>query len=459
MEFKYNFKNSIIDLLTPRIRKIEKNATNPIPPNKYLRIKPEGMTVGLCSKNRKYICIDDRQDLMCLVTGGTGSGKSSSILIPMLITNSKSANGTPAFVVDIKQELYDVVGSKQNNVKVLNIENKSSYGFNPYWNITKANYKLCIPILVNILIPDAKGKEEFWNQSAKNLLNGLLIGLYEKGYGFIESIDIILSKPTKKLVEELIDENEGLKVYLGKIESLNSDTLTSIEATLSCRILIFSTDENVRNCLSKPKLQCINPIDLVNGISLYIQIPEYQLESLKYFIQMLIGNFIKTFESLPLTNVPRATMFLDELFRLGYLESLMNATATLRGRGLRIVAVTQSFSQLQQVYGEHASASMADNFNYKILLSANNPSTQEFYSKLIGHYKKQKKTNSYKENIFSIDIGSSVTCSEEEKRIVPPEALAYLGNDAIFIFPEGWCRFRKTPWYNTPALFQLLGTE
>ena len=64
-------------------------------------------------------------------------------------------------------------------------------------------------MIANSLIPiSAKDSNEFWKQSGRSLLTGELIGLWKDGEtkNLSELINIILSRDTRELVEELMDK-------------------------------------------------------------------------------------------------------------------------------------------------------------------------------------------------------------------------------------------------------------
>ena len=58
--------------------------------------RPLGIVLG--KYHGKYVCRPVEQDGHYLIVGGSGSGKSSALIIPILLIN----NYVPAFVLDIK---------------------------------------------------------------------------------------------------------------------------------------------------------------------------------------------------------------------------------------------------------------------------------------------------------------------------------------------------------------------
>lgn len=84
------------------------------------------------------------------------------------------------------------------------------------------------------LIPiSAKDSNEFWKQSGRSLLTGELIGLWKDGEtkNLSELINIILSRDTRELVEELMDKakpNASETKFLSSFKNLADETLSGV---------------------------------------------------------------------------------------------------------------------------------------------------------------------------------------------------------------------------------------
>ena len=76
--------------------------------------------------------------------------------------------------------------------------------------------------------------------------------------------------------------------------------------------------------------------------------------------------------------------------------------------------------------------------------------TQKWCSDLVGTYDKIKKSNSVNADNFGLGKGSGISTTTEEKKIIKPEEFAYL-QDIVCIFPTGYARIKKTPYYSDSA--------
>ena len=87
---------------------------------------------------------------------------------------------------------------------------------------------------------------------------------------------------------------------------------------------------------------------------------------------------------------------------------------------------------------------MCDTCAYKAILGANDPDTQEVFSKLVGTFDKQVKTSGANVG-FGLPSWNSGT-KPEDKRIIKPEEFATL-NDIVLLTPYGFFRVNKKPYY------------
>lgn len=137
---------------------------------------------------------------------------------------------------------------------------------------------------------------------------------------------------------------------------------------------------------------------------------------------------------------------IDEFARIGKVKNITNGLATLRSKGIQIMLIVQSLAQLDGIYGKDTRKVITDNCNYKIVLNANDVDTQEYFSKLVGTVDIEKKSNSINNSNFNLSSNRGVSTSSEEKRIIKPEAFAYLQKPVVFT-PKGFFRPNKVKWY------------
>ncbi len=397
----------------------------------------------------KYVTQPEETDGHVLVVGGPGSGKTTGICIPTLMSWKNSV-----FAIDIKGELHEKTRKARNEkmIKVFNPLDKNAFGYDPYYLLRNTDdisgEARDLALAICPLPPDIK--DPFWVKSAQNMFTGLILHFFYFGLSFAETTKLIKSKPIRVLVEEVMESgNERAISEMSQFSGMDDKTLSGIFTELSNSITVFATNDYLQNALNGQG-QLITPQDLEDGYDIYCCIPEEKLEQWKDLLRMMVNQFLKAFERRPVENDEPILFLIDEFPRLGKVEAISNGLATLRGKKIHIALIVQSKSQLNAIYGKDFAEVIADNCSYKAILKASEPSTQEWCAKLVGTFDKEKLSANYNADVMGIGKGTGTNRSTEEKKIIKPEEFAYL-KDIVCLFPTGYKRVEKTAYYKDVA--------
>lgn len=425
----------------------ERKAVDPKADKGLLAAVPDGgYPVG--QKGHRWVVLPDSMEYHALIVGGSGSGKTSTQVIPLLLKSQ-----LPAFCVDIKGELYEKTSpilSRRAKIKVFNPSDPSAWGYDPFGAVREDSCVLDMTTIANALIPlsPGAGSQDFWISEAQNFLAGALLFSWEAGATFTQAMRTIQSTPAEKLVAAAVKNgSDDVRVLLGHFDGMASETLSGVFATVSSKTMIFASDPDIMRCFNSDRV--IRPEDLLNGTTIFLQIPEHRLEVYRNVTQLIIGQFLKFWERQPDGSKPKVNFILDEFFRLGKLGSVETGLATLRSKGVRIHAITQSLAQIEQLYERVGARALADNFGVKVLLGATEPESQKYFADLIGSYDKVMRSTSSNQQIAQLGGSTGVSLSEQERKIIRPEQLARLGNECILFAPGGWTKVQKRPYYST----------
>ena len=397
----------------------------------------------------RFIVKPEMSDGHILIIGGAGSGKTSGIAIPTLMSWKNRI-----FAIDIKGELYEKTKSARSvaNIKVFNPTDRSAYGYDPYYmlrNTDDLNGE-ARSIALSICPLSADVKDPFWIRSAQNMLTGFIVYLFNRGLNFAETMDMIKSDSVKNLIAEIMESGDRKAISeVSQFDGMNDKTISGVFSELSNRITVFATSDDLQNALSGEG-DCITPADLENGYDIYCCIPEHKLEQWKDLFGMMCNQFLKAFERRPDINMTPILFLIDEFPRLGKIETVSTGLATLRSKKIHIALCIQSKSQLNAIYGNDTSEVIADNCSYKAILRASEPNTQEWCSKLVGTFDKLKRSSNYNADIIGIGKGQGTSTTTEEKRIIKPEEFAYL-DDVVCLFPNGYRRVEKIKYWEEKA--------
>lgn len=430
--------------------------------------RPQGVVLGRIEegsikKQTRYLCKPlDRahyRDGHVLIVGGSGSGKSSAIIIPTL----QSTSDTGMFCIDIKGELWRKSRRLDDeNIVIIDFQDRGKFGWDALYILNHKPYvrdqhiRETMEEIANALIPiAAKDSSEFWKQSARSLLIGELIGLYKQKEikNLSELINEILSRDTRELVEELMDgavpKATEIK-FLSSFKNLAEETLSGVVQQQEEALKIF-IDEDIRfGFESNPKQA--NPQMLEAGKEIFLSVREEKLEAYYNVINLIIAQVFGSLIKRPEGSRP-VLVVIDELARLcarGQIPYLHNGILlTGRSRNITLMLVTQSYEALQNAYTKSDLQSIVANCAYLVCLDVRSQETAKSICSMAGNYKDRETSwNGSGKN-------RSVSISYRDKPILEPSDLAKLVqmDEVVLISAEFfYCRPKKASYFNDAIL-------
>ena len=302
-----------------------------------------------------------------------------------------------------------------------------------------------VQIAAAILPEPADIKDPFWVRAAQNLLTGFILHYHREGYDFVDTITEILSKPLDLHIKYILKgtRSPAARLHMSQFATLEGKTLAGIFAELSNHIMIFAADRHIMAALRKENI--ITPQDLEDGIDVFLSIPEDKLDQWRPLLTLITNQFLKHFERRPEKTAKPILFLLDEFPRLGKIESIMTALATLRSKKITICLIIQSLAQLDFLYGRDQRRVILDNCAYKAILGASDAETQEYFSRLVGKWRVMEQTTStsYAPHPYeNTEQGHTVSKHIVEQWTIQPHEFATL-QDIVLLTPWGYFRARK----------------
>lgn len=349
-----------------------------------------------------------------LVVAPTRSGKGVSLIIPSLLTY-----GSSVFVLDIKGENYlATAGWREENIgPVLRFEPTDNTGtsacFNPLLEIPfGTDYEVAdIQKLAQIMIdPDgnSKGDQKHWTTTGASMLAGAI--LYE-----------LHTKADNNMVPTLLDVRRGLSygetrpMLCGwqeyareKSEGEGENAALSLLAEIAASMLrkedkelssVLSTAAAALSLWEDPIIckntstSTFNISSLVNHekpVSLYLVVPPSDLIRLVPLLRLFVTQMIHKLTNKMKREGKRIIsphrhkllLMLDEFPQLKQLEVVEKALAQMAGYGLKAYIITQSYTQLTDVYGKDETVSA--NCAIHICFAPNDENTAKIISDKCG---------------------------------------------------------------------------
>jgi type IV secretion system protein VirD4 len=372
--------------LVPSKRKDNYNADF-LNANKVLDSKEK----GFCLTGDKSISINDSFS-NALIFGGSGSGKSTKILLPSLY---KMAGASSLIVHDPSGELaekssgfFREIGYK---VKMLNYANPAiSENYNPLKRVqTISDIKKLSKVLITTSL-GAGGKDPFWNSAAENLITTFIRYVifhthkeYQTLYNVLNLLNLFSGAPQKvdKLIVETKDD-ELLQEYKSFV-AYDNKMLMSIVATAKTALSLFA-DPQVAEVTSEDSIDFDN-FKLEKCI-LYIN---NDVTSMKYY-SVLSSIFFEQFFSSVMHQLPKKEelpifFLIDEASSL-YLTILPTAISNIRKYNAGILQVFQSQNQLMDLYGMQQGRNIIANSYSRVYMPGQPLETARELESILGKY-------------------------------------------------------------------------
>lgn len=429
--------------------------------------------------------------------GSTGSGKSVTQVIPFCSFLSIAKIKRSAFITDPKGEIFQKTSKmfldRDYNVLTIDFRNpemsnkinilepiikeyekymeyeslSSSESLEEksikYNNIAMGSYaetnRLITSLSSMVMQDKTQSKDPFWNNSARQLLEGI-IGFFLEEYklGNIKREQITMTSIRKFQNSTMESKNfEKFKDYLEtrKYGSKSKDSLTSIitasENTYKSITSVFGEkmslfdDINVANVTSSSDFE----LDVLGKVPtvLYIIVPD---EDKTYFtlvsiiVSLLYKELVKLANKQDSKRLPiEIDWLLDEFANCPPLADIEAIVSVARSRGMRFQFFIQSFAQLDNVYGKDVAQIILDNCGL-VYLKTNTQSEAETISKRLG--KTTIKSSSISMG-FNNSNGSKST-SLMARDLLTADEIRQLHHKMIIFPTVGYPIIRSTHLYN-----------
>lgn len=404
-----------------------------------------GLVFGRNALGQIVYAPTDKDGKHSFVLGGSGTGKTSAVLIPCL----SHFNGN-FLAVDISGDISAAV-HKEGSLTFAPCE-PDTVPYNVFALIDslsdnpQAQFEQ-LEKLAFLLMPDIPGSKDaslFFNTEGRKILTAAFTAFYYAGMDFPAICRKIISSSCSDLFREIDAQKvETASLLIRSFRGSNEANTNGCKQAADGAIKLFGLNANIQKSVRRPGIGeiALSPSTLEER-SIFFRIPEEMLDVYAPLLSIVVSQCLAHFASRPIGAKPSILLALDEFASLNMdSTSIVSALQRFRKRNVSIMIVAQSMAALDRLYGEITRKDMLNNFSYKIVLHAGDADTQTEIAKMIGH----KKEKSYSKT--SGHGAASYTEKEENVWAIEPEELSRLGDHLILIHPAGFERLRKTPFY------------
>lgn len=409
-----------------------------------LQLAPPGMAKGIIfgrDEKGQTAYSATQEEGSVFAVGGSGTGKTSAIVIPTL----RAWTGT-SLVIDISGDICRNVDCPNKLIYAPGNPNSAPYNvFAMIDSIDDDDDKNeALEKLAFLVMPetqDASPNSKYFESGGRNILVASLIAFYHEGYDFVEICQKILGSSYKALFSSIDDtKNTTAIMYINGFDGNNEANIAGCKQQCDQAVKLFAVNKKVSSCVHRPAPgeTAFTPTSIETH-NVFVLVPDDMLKVYGPLLHIITAQCLDYFSARPTTQNQNILFCLDEFASLGKLD-IVDALRKFRKKHIRIMVLTQSISDIEDVYGSGAHRSMLSNFKYKLILGVGETEAQEYFAKLIGQEEKQKDSITSSGRFGPV---TSTTSAPQKDYIIEPSSLDRLGDDLILLYPEGYRRLQK----------------
>ena len=446
--------------------KDKKKALNHTPAKEFLSTEPNGLTVGKYKRHYTRLLFNDSPEHQ-LIIGGPGDNK-STVTENGIIYNFNFASDEEklcsVLALDVKPELSRRgVYEGRHDVRIINPSVKNTCGFDIFFGLSAKSSddelsERCT-MIANTIIKDTGSDNVYFAEAARNIFTAFIMYGFRTAKSWKECIEEILDAPVEDLIAQILSDDEmsdhpKIKRLIREFDGKTSDGFQDVAMTLKKDLAIFDT-ESVKECFDKDNPKKCSPNDLVNGISIFLAIPDHLLLQYASVFRLIINTCLTHIMSQPETerkNKRPIWVLIDEAGSIGKFPILGDVLARGRSKGSQCSLVIQSEGQLDATYGKDMARAIKDCCKSTIVFGSNDVYTCDSLSKRTGMYSESKTSTTTRGGGFSAN--SSHSESTEYRPAVDVADIQNLSkNNKVLVFTKGdWFIVNKAPYYTIPQL-------
>lgn len=437
---------------------------------------PDGIIVGKDKQSGELITIPWKNpnadytlpNFNVALFGPPGTRKTSGVLLPNIY--NFIASGISIAVTDPKGEIYKETLAAATyfnyRIRVFNLM-PGNFQHSDGWDFLKLiresdNPHSAADLAATVIMENtggSAGHDSFWYDANINLLKCCLLYV-AKGVGFtactpansagetrtIEAVyDLITSPDLAATIQASIDANKEDRKLLQQAFNIwhSHREAESIKSGLGIRLSILQNPDLVR-VLSEDEInfQELNDHPTIIYIVSSDQDTTYK-SILTLFFSFLFKTTVEIADSHDSQTLDRRLMLvMEEAANIGRIPDLDKRVATLRSRGIGMILCYQNLGQIMDAYGStsdgrHKYETILGGCAVQLCLSANDPTGQEYFSRMSGKMTLEVKSSAQNvatfapealkwntnERVQKMQRGRPVMMPDDVKKIKPSEIM------------------------------------
>lgn len=354
-----------------------------------------------------------------VTSGGTGAGKSSAAFQKVEIFRKR---GNPIIAMDRNGELMRRF-YKPGDIIVHPFDRRSVR----IDILREMRYTWDCEAIAAAAVPDRPGENAFFYTRTQSFFADMLRQQDAKGeqcqtqaftrYLLFKAPVYKEGSEGKMSLQEFMQDTPSAHLFDKSADKALNSTLDILK--LDLRWLVHMTDSKQEIMSLRDFVGGLGP-DTTESRAVWIVYTDATFKALRTAFGLMVSTIITSMiDDLPESTGNHTQIMLDELASLGKIEALPAGFNLLRKVGGCLHIYIQSIAQLGEIYGQEAARAIIDNAGTLLMMRSNDPTTNKYFSDLIGEDEVEEQTHSKNKNT---DIEGNVTHGEStsfSKRIKP----------------------------------------
>ena len=373
-----------------------------------------------------------------VVIGGSGTGKTSRIILPNLLALSKQAPACSVIVNDIKGELHRATADRfaRNGftVKVLDFTNpERGERYNPLISLQTrtSDFEMQLTAICDCFVQSYKAGSQskddnpFWTNSANDLIKlGIrhIVGRTEVPPTLKDVYDFVVNFMSQEQENKGIFQDAKLSQELHQFYNNDPRNLGTIISTAKIMLQPIAFDLKLQD------LTASNTVDFSALRSekqiIFIKLAQSNLAYCRFLVSIFYTQFFS--HCIETEGNPVYCMF-DEAGHIP-IPGFANILTTVRGNGVAVMAALQSEAQLSALYGDGDAKTILDGgFGSKLLFGGGSVSMAKDISIRAGYSEKRKITRTE---------GQLSVTTEQEPNLPEADILTPKNDKVTYVFGQ-----------------------
>jgi type IV secretion system protein VirD4 len=352
--------------------------------------RPRSYLVLGRAHGREVALSEAQQERHVLIVGSTGQGKSTSLIIPGLLSERGHRS---VFCIDPKGELISRTSGALARNHVVWVfapdDPQHSLHYNPLLHITTLDeaQDFALAWIENT----GQSSEPYWNRMAETLLVALILHLrvaepHAPFYRLVQLVALSLDDMQKVLLASPSPVAKDVGQQFMANLMLNKRTASGLLTDVVSRFARFQSPA-LQQVTSTNDLEFAEMVD--RPTALYLSIPASSAEKLRplsaCLLLQMFATWAKRANTTTTKQLPRGIVcYLDEFAHAGKIPHMANLVAMLRSQRVALILAIQNHSQLDAVYGRQDADTLLANATTHLLLPGGGQNEVEYYSRRAG---------------------------------------------------------------------------